>query len=199
MYEQSSDEELIQQFQQRGDLAAFETLFARHKQAFFNFLRRLSGDASIAEEVSQQVWLKLIEVARLGRYEIKNNASFKTYLFTLGCNRYVDEYLKRHEATRTRSFENLGLEEHVAAELERVACPDFAIDGAQCVTRLNEALANLPFEQRDVIVLWASGMETKIVAKMVGVSLATVLSRKKYAVKKLRAALSAPEETLDEQ
>lgn len=199
MYEQSSDEELMQQFQQRGDLAAFETLFARHKQAFFNFLRRLSGDPIIAEEVSQQVWLKLIEIARLGRYAVKINASFKTYLFTLGRNRYVDEYLKRHEATRTRSFEDLGLQERVAAELERVACPDFAVDDVQRVMRLNEALANLPFEQRDVIVLWASGVATKTVAKIVGVSLDTVLSRKKYAVKKLRAALSAREESLNEQ
>ncbi len=90
MYEQSSDEELMQQFQQRGDLAAFETLFARHKQALFNYFRQLSGDATIAEEVSQQECLKLIEIARLGRYEIKNNASFRTYLFTLGRNRYVD-------------------------------------------------------------------------------------------------------------
>lgn len=199
MYEQSSDEELMQQFQQSGDLAAFETLFARQKGAFFNFLRRLSGDATIAEEVSQQVWLKLVEIARLGRYEIRSNASFKSYLFTLGRNRYVDEYLKRHEATRTRSYEDLGFEERIASESAMVDCPDAAVDDAQRAVRLNEALANLPFEQRDVIALWASGVETKTVAQMAGVSLDTVLSRKKYAVKKLRAAFAAQEEMLDEQ
>lgn len=189
----------MQQFQEGGDLIAFETLFARRKQALFNFLRRLSGDVTIAEEVSQQVWLTLIEIARQGRYQIRSNAAFKTYLFTLGRNRYVDEYLKRHEATRTRSYDDLGFEERVASEPAIVDCPGAVVDDAERAEKLNEALANLPFEQRDVIALWASGVETKIVAHMTGVSLNTVLSRKKYAVKKLREAIAAREEILDEQ
>ncbi len=188
----------MQQFQRGGDLAAFETLFARHKQTLFNFLRRLSGDVTIAEEVSQQVWLKLIEIARQGRYQIKTNASFKTYLFTLGRNRYVDEYLKKHEATRTRSYEAMGFEQRVVSELAIAECPDVVVADAERTVRLNDALANLPFEQRDVIALWASGVESKTVAQMTGVSLDTVLSRKKYAVKKLRAAFAAREEMLDE-
>ena len=185
----------MKRFQEHGDYSAFETLFQRHKDPFVSFLVRLAGDATIAEDVSQQVWLTLIEVARGGRYRAKPGGSFKAYLYTLGRNRYVDDHVRKHEASRTES--------HAAPELvadqtrstaEDTACPARSLDSERAAELLHAELAKLPFEQRDVIALWASGVELKLVAEMSGVPRNTVLSRKKYAVKKLRAALDAREE-----
>ena len=61
----ANDHELMLSFQQEGDLAAFEELFRRHKDMLLRFLIRLSANHAIAEDVSQQAWLKAIDVARV--------------------------------------------------------------------------------------------------------------------------------------
>lgn len=181
------DETLMLRFQQNGDLAAFEQLFRRHKDAFVTFLTRLSGNVAIAEDVSQQVWLRLIDVAREARYSA--TAGFRTYLYTLGRNRYIDEYHRKHEATRT---EPLDRHEQVAGSthggerhLEDIVADD------ERSRAVNRAMSALPLEQRDVIAMWASGMGFNLIGEITRTPRDTVISRKKYGIKKLRTALEA--------
>ncbi len=181
------DETLMLRLQQSGDFQAFESLFRRHKDAFVTFLARLSGNLAIAEDVSQQVWVGLIDVARNARYSPK--AKFRTYLYTLGRNRYIDEYHRRHEATRTEPYsgdETVRDPAHDAGGLpEQIAAVD---EHAQV---LNQAIATLPLDQRDVIAMWASGMGFDLIGEITRAPRDTVISRKKYAIRKLRAALEA--------
>ncbi len=181
------DETLMLRFQQSGDLQAFERLFRRHKDAFVTFLARLSGNLAIAEDVSQQVWLRLIDVAREARYS--PSAKFRTYLYTLGRNRYIDEYHRRHEATRTEPYS--GDETARDAGQDAGAPPEQTAAGDEHARVLNRAISALPLEQRDVIAMWANGMGFDLIGEITQAPRDTVISRKKYAIRKLRAALEA--------
>lgn len=171
-------------FQDRGDLPAFDELFRRHKDAFVAFLANLAGDRAIAEDVSQQVWLKLIDVARRGAYQ--RRARFRTYLYTIGRNAFLDEYRRKHANTRSDPL----------IEAEHVDGDDAATaeGGALALVRsdvLARALSGLPLEQREVLALWAAGHSIETMAEVTGAPRDTVLSRRKYGLRKLRAALGA--------
>jgi len=81
------DEELMLAYG-AGDAPAFDALYARHKGAVLRYLRRQTGNAALAEELFQDVWLKLID-ARAG-YEPR--AKFTTWLFTIAHNRLMDHF-----------------------------------------------------------------------------------------------------------
>ncbi len=181
------DETLMLRFQETGDFTAFEQLFRRHKDAFVTFLTRLSGNVAVAEDISQQVWLRLIDVARETRYSAK--ASFKTYLYTLGRNRYIDDCHRKHEATRTESLSDRRHADNPALSAD--ARPEEILAGDDRTNAVNRAIATLPLEQRDVVAMWASGMGFNMIGEITGVSRDTVISRKKYGINKLRAALEA--------
>ena len=72
-----SDESLMLRYAD-GDAHAFETLYGRHKDALYRFVRRQCGDPDIAFELAHDIWLKLIAARR--RY--RPTAVFTTYLFT---------------------------------------------------------------------------------------------------------------------
>ena len=183
-----SDADLMLAFQRERNYAAFEELFGRHKDALFRYLLRLAGHRPTAEDASQQTWLKVIDVARSGAYEERPEVAFRTWVFTLARNHFIDHY--------KRSF----------AESRRVPLPadDDApgsepadlIEAAQTHGLLRRAMLALPFEQRDVVSLWAAGVEIDQIAAMTGAPRETVLSRKKYAISKLRSAIAS---TADEE
>lgn len=169
-------------FQDRGDVAAFDELFRRHKDAFVSFLANLAGDRVVAEDVSQQVWLKLIDVAHRGGYQ--RRARFRTYLYTIGRNTFLDEYRRKHANTRSDP-----LDERDYVDGDEAATAE---GGALALRRrdvLARALSGLPVEQREVLALWAAGHSIETMTEVTGAPRDTVLSRRKYGLRKLRAAL----------
>jgi len=184
----SSDAELMLRFQ-RGDSAAFEQLFQRHKQVLFRFLVRLSSSTPTAEEVSQQTWLKVIDVARQGRYRKHEGVAFRTWLCTLARNHFLDEFKRKFAVARTQSLPD-NMHETLTQERDPVLDPAVLVDRDVRAQHLRRALLTLPFEQREVIALWAAGVEVEAIARMVEAPRDTILSRKKYAISKLRQALA---------
>ncbi|NNM00643.1 MAG: RNA polymerase subunit sigma, partial [Gammaproteobacteria bacterium] len=69
-----------------GDAAAFEILYARHRNGLFRYLVRMIGNRAESEEVFQEVWLNLINA----RERYAPTAKFSTYLYTLAHHRAVD-------------------------------------------------------------------------------------------------------------
>ena len=90
--EPRTDEALMRAYGQ-GDARAFETLYARHKGATYRyFLRHAGGDTSTADELHQDLWLRVIGARE--RYEAQ--AKFSTWLYTLARHRLVDHWRSRH-------------------------------------------------------------------------------------------------------
>ena len=182
MTDDMGDKELMMRFQEDGTYDAFERLFHRHRDGLFGFLLRLSGNDKTAEEVSQAAWLKLLELARRGGYRSDTSASFRTFLFTLARNEYIDQHVRKHDVARTESLEgNPGVEP--SSDLPNGLTQTLT---GQLRRHIDAALATLPFEQREVITLWAAEFTIEQMAAATGAPRDTVLSRKKYALKKLR-------------
>ncbi|MEM8983309.1 MAG: sigma-70 family RNA polymerase sigma factor [Pseudomonadota bacterium] len=180
-----TDAALMLRFQEDGDYDAFGELFSRHKDAFVAYLQHLSGSTAIAEDVSQHCWLKLIESVGEGRYRAVAGASFRSYLYTLGRNRYIDEYQRKHAEARRGTMPDLDQVEHPDA------APGDAAEAGERKALLSTALATLPLEQRDVIALWSAGVSIEHMVEITAAPRDTVLSRKKYAMAKLRTAFAS--------
>lgn len=186
------DDELMFRFQRDHDYTAFEELFGRHKDVLLRFLARLLGDLAAAHDASQQTWLKVIEVARRQDYLAQTDARFRTWLLTLARNHAIDEYQRKFAATRTVALTDELREKSLHGPTAGQAPPDPLDDThrQQVAERLATAIQALPLEQREVIALWIAEVEPAAIAEITGAPRDTVLSRKKYALAKLRSALS---------
>ena len=69
--------------------------------ALLRFLTRLSRNRTVAEDVAQQTWLKVIDVARQGAFAAASDVAFRTWLCTLARNHFIDEYRRKFAASRS--------------------------------------------------------------------------------------------------
>jgi RNA polymerase sigma-70 factor (ECF subfamily) len=171
-----------------GELRAFETLYSRHRAALYRYLVRQARDGEIANDLFQEVWSRVI--ANRARYEPR--AKFRTFLFTLAYNCFID-HCRRVKARPGGP----GIEDADAADLlpaDEDARPEAVLERDECSRCYRAALASLPAEQRDVYLLHEeSGLSLEEIARVTGVGAETAKSRLRYAVGKLKAALAATE------
>jgi RNA polymerase sigma factor (sigma-70 family) len=174
----------------RGDAAAFERLYARHKGPTYRYFLRHTSDRSAADELQQDVWLSVVRARE--RYAAE--ARFTTWLYTLARHRLVDHWRARRGA-RFTSLDDAGgevLDPPVAGEAPTGASDDplaLLID-AQAGQRLQRALAEVPPAQRDAFLLHVEGgLPLAEIATLCGVPAETIKSRLRYAYRRLRAAL----------
>jgi len=186
---EASDEALMLAYA-RGDAAAFERLYARHKGPTYRYFLRHTSDRSAADELQQDVWLKLVRA----RERYAADARFTTWLYTLARNRLVDHWRARHGARLTSLDDADGevLDPPGAGEPPTDASDDplaLLID-AQAGCRLQQALAEVPAAQRDAFLLHVeAGLSLAEIATLCGVPAETIKSRLRYAYRRLRAAL----------
>jgi RNA polymerase sigma-70 factor (ECF subfamily) len=180
------DEELMNRYRD-GDAHAFEVLYTRHKGPLYRYLLRQCGAAALAEELFQDVWMKLIRARE--RYEVR--AKFTTWLYTLAHNRLIDHY-RRATAGVPISYDDdpdEPLIEQVADSTARE--PDNELDRRRLGKRLLEQITALPEAQREAFLLREeSGLSLEEIAKVTGVNAETVKSRLRYALTKLRHGLT---------
>jgi RNA polymerase sigma-70 factor (ECF subfamily) len=170
-----------------GDLRAFETLYRRHRSALYRYLARHSRDPEVANDLFQEVWSKVI--ASRARYEPR--AKFSTFLYRVAHNCFID-HCRRASGRVDRAVTN-----NEDFDLENVLpaapadAPDARAEHAQTLTRYRAALAALPAEQRDAFLLYEeSGLSLDEIGQITGVSMETAKSRLRYALAKLRAAMT---------
>jgi RNA polymerase sigma-70 factor (ECF subfamily) len=187
-----SDEALMSAYR-AGDARAFERLVARHEKPIWNFLRRSVRDAALAEDLLQEVFLRLVKSAD----DWKGTAKFSTWLYTIARNLCVDQ-ARRAVHRRADSLDasaHAGDAETSATMHERIPSGDAPADAVvadrQAKARIERAIAALPDEQREVFLMReVMEMPFAEIATAVGASEPTVKSRMRYALEKLRAALA---------
>jgi RNA polymerase sigma-70 factor (ECF subfamily) len=195
-----SDEQLLTAYR-GGDVRAFEKLLARYEKPIWSFLRRFVRDAEAAEDLLQEVFLRVVRDAQDSGAGWKGEAKFSTWLYTIARNLCIDR--ARRTAVRgsgspapSPSMDGSADGEGETATLhERLAAPgpstDAVVAGRQAARRIDRAVAELPEDQREVFLM-REVMELPFaeIASVVGVSEPTVKSRMRYALEKLRAALA---------
>ena len=156
-----------------------------------NFIRKRVADQGDAEDILQDVFYELIEAYRL----MKPIEQVGAWLFRVARNRITDRFRKqRIEAVQDRSA---GGENGEAIRLEDLlpspeAGPEAAYARSVLIEELEGALGELPEEQRAVFIAHEiEGRSFKELAAESGVSVNTLLSRKRYAVLHLRRRLQA--------
>jgi RNA polymerase sigma-70 factor (ECF subfamily) len=170
-----------------GDADAFLALYDRHKGPLYRYLLRQVRNAGAAADVFQEVWSRLI--ATRDRYEAR--AKFATYLFHIAHNCMVDLFRRDLRLPRaTRSDEAAA---HFAEpEVPEYQRPDGIAEFAEQQSALLAALSSLPQEQREAFLLREeTGLSVEEIARVTDVGLETAKSRLRYAIRKLKKALSA--------
>lgn len=182
-----SDEALMLAYA-RGDATAFETLYARHRAALFRYVRRLVHDAALAEDLYQDVWMRVINA----RDRYADSARFTTWLYTIAHNRVMDHY----RAARLRETGRIGPGEDGDEDpLEQLpdpaaSTPETLLEREQLVRRVVAAVDALPVAQREAFVLQQEGgLSLEGIAQVTGVNAETAKSRLRYAFAKLRREL----------
>lgn len=165
-----------------GDMAAFETLYRRHNDSLYRYLRRRCADPDAAEDVFQEVWGKIIK----SRNSYRRTAKFTTFLYRVAHNCFID-HVRRNKRHLTQSDMDPDLHSNPADG------PDLNAEKDLARKRLHAALMQLPDEQRDVFLLHAeAGLTLDSIAAVTGVNRETAKSRLRYAMNKLKAAIGGP-------
>ncbi len=179
---EAGDEQLMLAYRE-GDAGAFERLYRRHKGALYRFVLRSIRDRALAEELYQEIWIRVIEAR--GRYEPQ--AKFTTWLYAIAHNRLVDHWRKRGLAL-------VSLDGEEATQAEPVAGADYepqrVLEAKQSHARFARALEALPPAQREAFLLHHEAeMGVAEIAQATGANEEAAKSRLRYAVSKLKEAL----------
>lgn len=184
MLRDTTDEDLMLRYRDHGDTTAFEILYSRYKKLLFRYLQHQCGNAAVAEELFQDVWMNMIKSRE--RYEVK--ASFKTFVYRMAHNRLIDHYRKHRHGVPSSYDEN---EEMLNSwDFADPITPEQVASGHQQIERLLQAIEALPEAQREAFLLKeATGLGLEEIAQVTNVNSETAKSRLRYAINKLRQAL----------
>ena len=184
----SADDQTLVRAAQGGDMAAFEELVARHRDKIFARAFSMMRNEEEAIDLSQEAWVKGWQ--RLGQFQ--GESSFGTWLTRIVINLCLDQ-LRNQKRQRTESIEAMNEESGgVERQMPVVTVnPTEGLERGELRQRIDRALGQLSYEHRTVLVLHEfQEMEYKEIAKTMGCSIGTVMSRLFYARRKLAALLA---------
>jgi RNA polymerase sigma-70 factor (ECF subfamily) len=173
------DKFLIWQFN-RGRQEALHRIYERHKDRLVTLAAALLTDVALAEDVVHNVFIGFIRAE--GKFRL--TGSLGGYLSTCVANAARN----CNKAERRRRHAPL---DDIAPPMARSGDPELDVAVGEASERLVQALGQLPYEQREVLVLRAySNMKFTAIAAQQNVSIHTAQGRYRYALDKLREILS---------
>ena len=180
---EQSDERLMKAYS-RGDMAAFEVLYERHRAPLYRYLLRLSGNAATANDLYQGSWEKVIKA----RKKYSGKAPFQPWLYRVAHNHAMDHFRRSKPVTDDVPEDLPGKE----------AGPEDELASDSRKRRLARAIQDLPDDQRDTVLLkLEGGLDLQTIAQITGVNAETAKSRLRYAVKKLKLILAESDSAPD--
>lgn len=179
-----TDAELIALVTQ-GDQDALEALYERYSRAVYSFSLRIVGDAQIAEEILQEVFVRAWQQG--GSFQ-SARGSLITWLLSITHNLSIDEVRRRKRRPQKAESEE---PETILASL-----PDEGLDVEEEVwlsslrVTIQDALQQLPAAQREAIELaYFQGLTQREIADVLGEPLGTIKTRMRLGMLKLREQL----------
>lgn len=181
----TSDEALMRAYA-LGNARAFETLYDRHEKPLWRFVLRSVRDASVADDVAQEIWLA---VARSADQYVAT-AKFRTWLFTMARNRIIDLARTRKSVESLDEEDDDGESFLSSLTADSRLGPVRQLESKQAAYELIEAIEALPSDQREAFLLQAEAdMSVEEIAAATHVSFETAKSRLRYARNRLRSIL----------
>jgi len=184
----SADDPALVRAAQSGDMAAFEELVARHRDKIYGRAYSMMRNEEEAIDLSQEAWVKGWQRFK----QFQGEASFGTWMTRIVINLCLDQ-LRKQKRQRTESIEAMD-EESGGVERQMpvvTANPTAGLERAETRQRIDRALSQLSHEHRTVLVLHEfEEMEYKEIARTMGCSIGTVMSRLFYARRKMAVLLA---------
>ena len=135
------EDEAIMRDVRAGEVGKLETLFDRHHRALYRYFVHLTSDCAVSEDLVQEVFFRILKY----RHTYETETSFRAWMFQIGRNVHMDHAGKRRaEVALPESAVELGSTE---------ALPDRLVQEKEEAVLLRRALAALPPEKREVLVM----------------------------------------------
>ena len=184
----SAPDEVLVKAGQKGDMVAFEHLVARHRDKIYARAFSMLRNEDDAVDLSQEAWVKGWQ--RLVQFQ--GEASFVTWMTRIVINLCLDQ-LRKQKRVRTDSIEHL--EEELGGVERQMPIitpnPTERLERAELRQKIDKALGQLSYEHRTVLILHEfEELEYKAIAKKMGCSIGTVMSRLFYARRKMAVLLA---------
>jgi len=176
-----TDHELIQSFVQ-GNTGAFECLVLRHKDKLYTSIQFLVKDKYLAEDIFQDVFIRVIDTVRGGRYT--EEGKFLPWAMRIAHNLCVDHFRKVKRTPTIKTGDDTDIFEILNFTEES---PEEKLIKKQSHNRVRDMLDLLPEDQREVIILrHYADLSFKEIAEMTNCSINTALGRMRYGLINLR-------------
>ena len=189
MEEDSRTDEQLMLAYGEGCAEAFEVLYGRWRRQIYRFLVRQCDGAGTADELYQDVWLRVVNARR----QYTAAAKFSTWLFRIARNRLIDHW---RSESRKPVAELPEADDCETDPLDNVAAPDELqpekiMERKDRVRLVVGAVESLPDAQREAFLLHEEGgLTIDEIAMLTGVGHETAKSRLRYAMARLRALLT---------
>ena len=158
-----------------GHLSELTELFDRYHVPLYNFFLRLTVDKAHSEDLTQNLFYRVIRYRH--SYQ-PAQGTFRTWIYRMARNIYADFYKQRQK--EPGQLPDLGAEDDGPADHN----PGYSEDDYQ---RLDEALANLPDDQREILVLSRyQGLKYEEISKIKDLSVGAVKVQVFRAIRRLR-------------
>ncbi len=176
-----SDQQLIELFNS-GEAYAMEILVNRHKERIFTSIYLLVKDKYLAEDIFQDLFIKIIETFRAGKYKDENK--FAQWAMRIGHNLCVDHFRRIKNKPVIKTSE--GTDIFDVLNFAEPSVEDRIIK-TQSSERIMKLVCQLPEDQREIIILrHFADLKFREISNILDCSVNTALGRMRYALLNLR-------------
>lgn len=179
-----TDEELVNRFA-KGDNGAFETLLMRHKDKVYTYIFNIVREHSIADDIFQDTFIKVITTLKQGRYYDAGN-KFAGWLMRIAHNQTIDYY------RRLASDKEISNDSYETGDLfNEVSLCDYSmqdtIEKEEALHDIETLISMLPDDQQRIVMMrYYQDLSFKEIADLEHISINTALGRMRYALINMR-------------
>lgn len=164
----------------RGSREAFRLIYEKYADGLLTLAANLLNEKEDAEDVVQDVFISFVQSVE----KFRLRGSLKSYLTTCIANRSRD-YIRRNKRRQTLMLNQ------AERTTTSVKSPVQLVVSSEQLQKLSSAMAELPYEQREAIMLRLHGdMRFRQIARLQNISVKTAQSRYRYGLDKLRSILN---------
>lgn len=179
---QLDDQELVRGFM-AGNEKCFQVLLERHKSKIFTTIYLIAKDRPIAEDLFQEVMIKVVNMIRAGSYN--EEGKFLPWASRIARNLAIDHFRKAQRNPLQRENDNFDI--FASALNKSDESPEQKIIRAENVRYVRDMVQQLPEKQREVLIMrHYADLSFREIADLTNVSINTALGRMRYALINLR-------------
>ncbi|MCC6705645.1 MAG: sigma-70 family RNA polymerase sigma factor [Thermomicrobiales bacterium] len=181
-HDRSDDDVVRRALRNRAD---FAPLYERHAAAIYGYCYNHTRDPELANDLAAQIFLRAIE--RLGQYQPRAHASFRSWLFAIARNIVIDHWRRFRPTWPIEPWQ-------IAAIADEPGPEEITLHRARMADLL-DALDQLPERQRTIVEFRLAGMTTPEIASALGLTESAVKSAQTRAYRHLRELLGVQNES----